>query len=169
MGVLRDILSDGDSLAWWARLSRDDDRWSLVPLAPIFSISFWPRLLNVLLRRENVFSRFPFFLSSLGSSLSGSIEDLLPLPFKEEEDEATLLDENDAPPTSSAKSWATLVWRTTSRAWGTKSRLVRLTLTGQVAYIAGCGEFPSLKDCKSEWDYRDYIELEFIIIYAVEK
>lgn len=116
IGVLREILSAGDSLAWWARLSRDDDRWSRVPLAPIFSISFWPRLLSVLLRRENVFSRFPFFLSSLGSSFSVSMDDLLLLPFKEGEEDATLLVENEPPGTSSASSCATLVWRTTSRA-----------------------------------------------------
>lgn len=124
IGVLREILSDGDSLAWWARLSRDDDRWSRVPLAPIFSISFWPRLLSVRLRRENVFSRFPFFLSSFGSSLSGSMDVLLLPPFRDGVDEATLLAvEKEPPGTSSARSCATLVWRTTSRAWEEKLRL----------------------------------------------
>lgn len=126
IGVLREILSDGDSLAWWAKLSRDDDRWRRVPLAPIFSISFWPRLLSVLLRRENVFSRFPFFLSSFGSSFSVSMNVLLLLPFKDGEEEATLLVENEPPGTSSARSCATLVWRTTSRALQVKQRLTRL-------------------------------------------
>lgn len=122
IGVLREIRSDADSLAWWARLSRDDDRWSRVPLAPIFSISFWPRLLRVRLRRENVFSRFPFFLSSLLSSLSDSMDVLLLLPLRDDAEDATLqpAEKEEFPPTSSARSWATLVWRTTSMAWGSK-------------------------------------------------
>jgi len=122
IGVLREIRSDADSLAWWARLSRDDDRWSRVPLAPIFSISFWPRLLRVRLRRENVFSRFPFFLSSLVSSLSDSMDVLLLLPLRDDAEDATLppAEKEEFPPTSSARSWATLVWRTTSMAWGSK-------------------------------------------------
>lgn len=48
---------------------------------------------------------------------------LLP-PFRDGVEEATLLAvEKEPPGTSSARSCATLVWRTTSRAWGDKLRL----------------------------------------------
>ena len=140
IGVLREIRSDADSLAWWARLSRDDDRWRRGPLAPIFSISFWPRLLRVRLRRENVFSRFPFFLSSLGSSLSDSMEVLLLLPLSDDAEDATLpaAENEELPPTSSLRMWATLVWRTTSIAWGSKEEEFLLHLPKLWAKFSYC-------------------------------
>jgi len=51
---------------------------------------------------------------------------LLLLPFKHGEEDATLLVENEPPATSSARSCATLVWRTTSRALQERQRLTRL-------------------------------------------
>ena len=52
---------------------------------------------------------------------------LLLLPFRDDAEEATLLGANDELlPTSSARSCATLVWRTTSRACGGKIGLSRM-------------------------------------------